>query len=72
MERDLLLAYKMNGLALPPERGFPFQLVAEDKWGYKWIKWITEIEFSDDEDYEGFWEQRGYSDSGDLDKSSRK
>lgn len=66
MENDLLLAYKMNGLTMVPERGFPFQLVAEDRWGYKWIKWITEIEFSDDLDYEGFWESRGYSNIGNL------
>ncbi len=69
LDNDILIAYKMNGVELPPERGFPFQLVAEDKYGYKWIKWITEIEFSDDEDYKGFWESRGYSNSGDLDKN---
>jgi DMSO/TMAO reductase YedYZ molybdopterin-dependent catalytic subunit len=67
-QSDILLAYKMNGVPLPPERGFPFQLVAEDKWGYKWIKWITEIELSDDENYRGFWESRGYSNTGDLDE----
>ena len=45
----IIVAYKMNGVELPPKRGFPFQLVAESKWGYKWIKWITSIEVSDDE-----------------------
>jgi DMSO/TMAO reductase YedYZ molybdopterin-dependent catalytic subunit len=69
MDNDILMAYKMNGVTLPPERGFPFELVAESKWGYKWIKWITEIELSDDENYRGYWESRGYSGSGDLDKS---
>ncbi len=69
MENDIIMAYMMNGVILPPERGFPFQLVAESKWGYKWIKWITEIEFSDDANYKGYWESRGYSDSGDLDES---
>jgi DMSO/TMAO reductase YedYZ molybdopterin-dependent catalytic subunit len=43
----LLLAFKMNGLDLPPERGFPFQLVAESKWGLNWVKWVTGIEVSD-------------------------
>jgi DMSO/TMAO reductase YedYZ molybdopterin-dependent catalytic subunit len=65
---DILMAYLMNGITIPPERGFPFQLVAESKWGYKWIKWITEIELSDDVNYQGYWESRGYSDTGDLDK----
>ncbi len=65
----ILMAYKMNGVTIPPERGYPFQLVAEAKWGYKWIKWITRIELSDNTSYEGFWERRGYSNTGDLDKS---
>lgn len=69
MKNDIMMAYKMNGLTLPPERGFPFQLVAENKWGYKWIKWITQIELSDNENYKGYWETRGYSNDGDLDKS---
>ena len=69
MDNDILMAYKMNDVILPPERGFPFQLVAESKWGYKWIKWITEIELSDDANYRGYWESRGYSNSADLDRS---
>jgi DMSO/TMAO reductase YedYZ molybdopterin-dependent catalytic subunit len=69
MDNDILMAYKMNDVILPPERGFPFQLVAESKWGYKWIKWITEIELSADANYRGYWESRGYSNSADLDES---
>jgi len=65
-DNDILLAYKMNNVTIPPERGYPFMLVSESKWGYKWIKWVTEIELSNDSGYEGYWEQRGYSDSGDL------
>ena len=65
-DNDILLAYKMNGVTLPPERGFPFQLVAEEKWGYKWIKWVTKIELSDDAGYRGYWEDRGYSDDADV------
>ena len=68
INNNIMLAYKMNEVVLPPERGFPFQLVAEEKWGYKWIKWVTEIELSDDESYRGYWEQRGYSNNGDLNK----
>jgi DMSO/TMAO reductase YedYZ molybdopterin-dependent catalytic subunit len=67
-ERRILLAYKMNGIEIPPERGFPFMVVAEDRWGYKWCKWVTRIELSDDELYRGFWESRGYSREGDLRK----
>jgi len=69
MNNDIIMAYKMNEITLPAERGFPFQLVAESKWGYKWTKWITEIELSDDVNYRGYWESRGYSNDADLDKS---
>lgn len=67
-DHNIMIAYKMNDVVLPPERGFPFQLVAESKYGYKWIKWITEIEFSADESYRGYWESRGYSNDGSLEK----
>jgi DMSO/TMAO reductase YedYZ molybdopterin-dependent catalytic subunit len=66
LENDIVMAYKMNGVVLPPERGFPFQLVAESKLGYKWIKWVTSIEVSDDVTYRGYWESHGYSNDADL------
>jgi DMSO/TMAO reductase YedYZ molybdopterin-dependent catalytic subunit len=68
MDNNIMLAYKMNNITMPPGRGYPFQLVAEDKWGYKWIKWVTAIELSD-RDFTGYWEQRGYSNDGSLNKS---
>jgi DMSO/TMAO reductase YedYZ molybdopterin-dependent catalytic subunit len=69
MNNDILMAYRMNNVTLPAERGYPFELVAEDKWGYKWIKWIEKIELTDDPTYRGYWEQRGYSNTGDLNRS---
>src|SRR5512137_999310 len=33
MSRDIIMAFRMNNVTLPAERGYPFQLVAEDKWG---------------------------------------
>ncbi|MDO9044505.1 MAG: molybdopterin-dependent oxidoreductase [Methanobacteriaceae archaeon] len=65
----ILMAYKMNNVTIPPERGFPFQLVAESKWGYKWVKWITKIEISNNTNYTGYWESRGYSNTGNLNES---
>jgi DMSO/TMAO reductase YedYZ molybdopterin-dependent catalytic subunit len=65
-DNDIIMAYRMNNVTMPPERGYPFQLVAEDRWGYKWIKWITRIELSDDPDYRGYWERRGYNQEGDY------
>ena len=65
-DRDIMMAYAMNGVTLPPERGFPFQLVAEDRWGYKWIKWVTAIEVSADTSYRGYWERRGFSQDANI------
>lgn len=66
VNNNIILAYKMNGVNIPPERGFPFMLVAEDKWGYKWVKWITKIEVSSDTNFKGYWEKAGYNQKGDL------
>lgn len=65
-DKDIIMAYRMNNVTVPPERGYPFVLVAEDKWGYKWIKWITKIELTDDPEYRGYWESAGYSQKGDY------
>ena len=67
IDNNIILADKINNVTLPPERGFPFELVAESKLGYKWIKWITKIELSDDENYKGYWESKGYSNKADID-----
>jgi DMSO/TMAO reductase YedYZ molybdopterin-dependent catalytic subunit len=66
MSNDILIAYKMNDVVLPTERGFPFELVAQSKYGYKWIKWITEIELSDNVNYRGYWESRGLPNNADT------
>ncbi len=71
-KNQILMAYKMNNATIPPERGFPFQLVAESKWGYKWIKWINKIEISDNASYQGYWESRGYSNPGNLNEKFLK
>lgn len=65
VRKNILLASKMNGVVLPDERGFPFEVVAEDKWGYKWAKWVTAIELTNHPDFRGYWESRGYNNNGD-------
>ncbi len=59
-QNNLILAYKINNVTLTPEVGFPFMLIAQNQYGYKWIKWITEIEVSNNTNYLGYWESRGY------------
>lgn len=65
-DRDLILAHKMNGVVMSAARGYPFDLVAENKWGYKWIRWVDGIELSSDSVYRGYWEKRGYNQKGDV------
>jgi DMSO/TMAO reductase YedYZ molybdopterin-dependent catalytic subunit len=65
-EKNVIIALKLNDITLPPDRGFPFQVVAEGKLGYKWAKWVTRIEVSDNENFRGYWESRGYSNSADA------
>lgn len=62
---DVMLAAKINGKVLDANRGFPFQVVAESKWGYKWVKWVTRIELSKDP-HKGYWEQLGYDNEADV------
>jgi DMSO/TMAO reductase YedYZ molybdopterin-dependent catalytic subunit len=63
---NILLAYKMNNITIPPERGFPFELVSESQYGYKWIKWVTGIELTSNPNYLGYWESRGYPNNATL------
>ncbi len=65
-ENQIIAACGINDKSLPPDRGFPFQIVAEDKYGYKWAKWITRIELTD-KDVPGYWESRGYGNRANVD-----
>ena len=60
MQNNIILAYKMNNVTLTPEAGFPLMLVAQNQYGYKWIKWVTSIDVSNDSSYLGYWESQGY------------
>jgi DMSO/TMAO reductase YedYZ molybdopterin-dependent catalytic subunit len=60
LDKNIIIAYKLNNITLPTETGFPFQLVAESQYGYKWIKWLTGIEVFNDSSYLGTWESLGY------------
>jgi DMSO/TMAO reductase YedYZ molybdopterin-dependent catalytic subunit len=59
-QNNITVAYKMNNVTLTPQTGWPLFLVAKDQYGYKWIEWLTEINVSNDSNYLGYWESRGY------------
>jgi DMSO/TMAO reductase YedYZ molybdopterin-dependent catalytic subunit len=66
IDNKLIMAYSSNGLPLPDEMGFPFIVVAEDKFGYKWARWVNQIQLSADSNYKGYWESRGYDNEAAL------
>ena len=65
-QNNIMIAYKMNGVTLTPQIGWPFMLIAESQYGYKWIKWLNEIEVSNDSSYLGYWESRGYANNATI------
>jgi DMSO/TMAO reductase YedYZ molybdopterin-dependent catalytic subunit len=65
-QRNIIIALKNNDITLPDDRGFPFQVVAESKYGYKWAKWVTRIELSDNTDFRGYWEGYGYNNNAEV------
>jgi DMSO/TMAO reductase YedYZ molybdopterin-dependent catalytic subunit len=65
-DENIIIALKDNDITLPPERGFPFQVVAMSKFGYKWAKWVTRIELSSDTSFRGYWESEGFNNNADV------
>jgi DMSO/TMAO reductase YedYZ molybdopterin-dependent catalytic subunit len=59
-QNNIMIAYKMNNLTLTDRTGWPLFLVAQNQYGYKWVEWLTEINVSNDSNYLGYWESRGY------------
>jgi DMSO/TMAO reductase YedYZ molybdopterin-dependent catalytic subunit len=62
---NILLAVKLNDVTLPADRGFPFQVAAKSKFGYKWAKWVVRMELSSDTNFRGYWESAGYNNNAD-------
>jgi DMSO/TMAO reductase YedYZ molybdopterin-dependent catalytic subunit len=54
-----LLGYEMNGAPLTPEHGGPLRLVTAVKYGYKSLKRIGTITFTDRRPRD-YWAERGY------------
>lgn len=63
MHRDTMLAYEMNGEALPISHGFPLRLVVPGWGGDSWVKWVTNID-AIDHDFDGFFMKTAYRHPG--------
>jgi len=69
-DNNIIIALKDNDITLPADRGFPFQVVAMDKYGYKWAKWVTRIELSSNTNFRGYWESNGYNNNADVNRKT--
>jgi DMSO/TMAO reductase YedYZ molybdopterin-dependent catalytic subunit len=56
---DVMLAYEMDGKPLAREHGAPVRLVIPEMYGYKNVKWLTEINLVPEIEL-GYWEELGY------------
>ncbi|MBI2866202.1 MAG: molybdopterin-dependent oxidoreductase [Chloroflexi bacterium] len=70
LQPGVLIAYEMNGVPLPDTHGFPSRLLVPGIYGMKNVKWLTRIELVD-YDYQGYWQQRGWSDLAAINTMSR-
>jgi DMSO/TMAO reductase YedYZ molybdopterin-dependent catalytic subunit len=59
MDPTTLVAYEMNGVALPDRHGFPARVIVPGYFGEKHVKWLTRIELATAE-AKGFYETQGW------------
>ncbi len=57
-----ILAYEMNGKPLERQHGSPARALVMGIYGIKNVKWLSELEVVD-QDYKGYWQARGWSDT---------
>ncbi|MGF1597644.1 MAG: molybdopterin-dependent oxidoreductase [Acidimicrobiales bacterium] len=70
--RTALVAVAMNDEPLPLRHGFPARLVVSGLYGYvSATKWLSEIELTTLEGFDGYWIPRGWSKSGPVKTQSR-
>jgi len=62
LDPDNMVVVGMNGEMLADDHGFPARLIIPNIYGMKNVKWIDRIEVVD-EDFKGYWQTRGWSDS---------
>ncbi|MEE9198809.1 MAG: molybdopterin-dependent oxidoreductase [Dehalococcoidia bacterium] len=63
-DRGAFLAYEINGKR-EARFGFPLRLAAPHRYGYKWAKWVTRLEFVAGFP-KGYWARRGLPNRGDV------
>lgn len=70
--RTAMVAIAMNDEPLPLRHGFPARLVVSGLYGYvSATKWLSEIELTTMEAFDGYWIPRGWSKLGPVKTQSR-
>ncbi len=64
LEHEAFLAFAVNDGGIP-EMGYPLRLAFPGKYGYKWAKWVTDIELVEDSP-RGTWESIGLPDRANV------
>jgi sulfite oxidase len=59
LDPNTLLAFEMNGEALPVKHGFPLRVISAGWASDSWVKWLTSIQVLDKE-WDGFWMKNAY------------
>ena len=57
---DVLLAYEMNGAALPPQHGYPLRAIVPGWYGMAAVKWLNRLEVID-RPYGGYFQTVDYA-----------
>jgi DMSO/TMAO reductase YedYZ molybdopterin-dependent catalytic subunit len=71
-DRDAILAYAMNGEALPTEHGFPVRMVVPGLYGYvSATKWVVDLKVTRFADETAYWTSRGWSAQAPIKTASR-
>lgn len=70
--RDAMIAIGMNGEPLPVSHGYPARLIVPGVYGYvSATKWLSEIELTRFDKFQGFWIPRGWNVDGVIETESR-
>jgi DMSO/TMAO reductase YedYZ molybdopterin-dependent catalytic subunit len=66
MQREVLIAYQMNGRDLLPDHGYPVRAIVPGHYGMASVKWLTHVH-AVREPFRGYWQTSDYGYWDDLD-----
>jgi len=70
--REPMIALEMNGAPLPRVHGFPARLIVPGLYGYvSATKWLTELQLTTLESFDGYWIPLGWAKKGPILTQSR-